>query len=255
MQQKYQYQGISLYKYCDQHNINKFTIYSRIKKFRKENPTLTDDELVILALTHDLSKENADYLWNNTTLYKYCKTHPEISYVNIRSWLTSQLKLNPKSSIDELITNYITGKNNKNRWFYLGIPLKTFCINNNISYDSIRAYLFKALRNPKYMTWNDEELVSYLVERRFLINGKTLKEYCISINFPYNIVHELLQQELTKNPHNFKTILITTISTINNYRLTHYQTLKEFNNNITTYLNNSTNTYLKNNVNKLTLTR
>ena len=116
------------------------------------------------------------------------------------------------------------------------------------------------LRNPVYSNWSDNELVAELVERRFLINGKTLKKYCSSINFPYETIHEILKEEIKKYPNTkFKTILISTINTIMSYYLTNYETIKHIPEEINNYLKDSTNKYLRNkfqnNVNALTLTR
>ncbi len=247
---KYIHQGISLYEYCIKNEINIHTIYARMKKIKNENPELTLEEVVNEALTRNFVEENAIYFWNDTTLSKYCKEHPEISFKNIRSWIRNELDKNPHQSIEILINNYLNGLNNKNRWFYLEIPLKTFCDNNDISYESIRSYLFKMLRNPKYSNWSDNELVTYLVEKRFLINGNSLKNYCLSINFSYETMHELLIKAIKNHPTaKFRTILISTISTINQYYLINYQKIKHYPEEINNYLKDSTNYYLKNSYN------
>lgn len=257
---KYTYQGISLYEYCAQNNINLFTIYSRMRKLKQENTQISDEVLINEALTRNLAEEQIIYFWNDTPLVDYCRTHPEVNISSIRGWICKELKKNPHQSIESLIEAYINGLNNKNRWFYLGIHLKTFCDNNDISYESIRSYLFKMLRNPIYSNWSDNDLVEYLVEKRFPINGKNLKDYCASINFPYETMHEILKEKLKKTPDTkFKTILMSTIITINQYYLINYETIKHYPEEINTYLKDSTNEYLrnnlKNNVNTLTLIR
>ena len=47
---KYMYKGISLRQYCLNNNINVTTINSRINFLKKNNPSLTNDELVTLAM-------------------------------------------------------------------------------------------------------------------------------------------------------------------------------------------------------------
>lgn len=257
---KYIYEGTSLYEYCAKNNISVYTIYRRMRKIKEEKPDLPLDEIVSEAVTRNLAEEQVVYFWNDKTLSKYCKEHPEINYGSIRGWVCNELSKNPHQSIESLIESYINGLNNKNRWFYLEIHLKTFCDNNDLSYESIRSYLFKMLRNPTYSNWSDNDLVEYLVERRFLINGKTLKEYCNSINFPYETIHEILKEEIKKYPNTkFKTILMSTITTIMNYYLTNYKTIKHFREEMYNYLKDSTNEYLRNNfqnnVKPLTLTR
>ena len=155
-----------------------------------------------------------------------------------KSWY----KIQADSSIEYLINAYINGENNKNRWFYLGIPLKNFCLHNDISYDSIRYYLLQLTKKPKYATWSDDKLVAYLVEKRFKQKNLSLEEYCLSLNFPYDAKHNLLKQELKKYPDlKFSQILHSVIITINYYRLTNYGKLKQQPKVIKTYLEDSTN--------------
>ena len=243
---KYIYEGISLYEYCAQNHTNLFTIYSRMRKLKQESPQISDEELIKEALTRNLAEEQVIYFWNDKPLTKYCKEHPEVNITNIRNWVNKELRKNPHQSREKLINDYLNKINNKNRWFYLGIPLKTFCDNNDISYESIRNYLFKMLRNPIYSHWSDNELVAELVERRFPINNQTLREYCRSINFSYEIIHEILKDKINKYPDiKFKPILISTINTIMYYYLTNYEAIKHFSEEINNYLKESTNYYLK----------
>lgn len=248
---KYEYEGMSLSAYCEKNNIKKFTIYSRIRKIKKENPNLTIEEVIKKALNKNYYFEEGNVLlWENTSLYTYCCNHPNLNYSNLKRWLNQELLKNPRKNVENLIKDYINGINNKNRWFYLKILLRKFCKKNNISYNSIRNYLTKALKNPIYANWTDNELVEYLVERRFRINGKVLKDYCTLINFSYDAMHEILKEELQKNPDTkFKIILLSTITTINQYRLTNYSKINNFNQEINKFLDDSTNTYLRSSYN------
>ena len=248
---KYEYEGMSLSAYCEKNNIKKSTIYPRIKKIIEKNPNLTIEEVIKKALNKNYYYEEENVLlWENTSLYTYCRNHPNLNYSNLKRWLNQELIKNPRKNVEDLIKDYINGINNKNRWFYLGILLRRFCEKNSISYNSITKYLTIALKNPIYANWTANGVVEYLVERRFRINGKILKDYCASINFPYNTIHEILKEELHKNPDTkFKTILLSTITAINQYRLTNYFKINNFNQEIKKYLDNSTNTYLRSSYN------
>lgn len=238
---KYHRGGMSLYTYCDKNNIKKYTIYNHIKILKRENPDLTDDELVEQAFTRNFREDQIIYYCGDTSLYKFCREH-EIRYQSLRNWLSQELAKNPHQSVEELINFKLNGGNNKNRWYYLGIPLKDFCLHNDISYGSIRYYLLQLTKKPKHATWSDDKLVAYLVEKRFKINNHSLEEYCHSINFPYDVMHNLLKQELAKHPDlKFREILDTIIATINYYRLTNYGYLKQQPSIIKSYLEESTN--------------
>ena len=84
MQYKYEYKGMSINDYCELHNIKKFTIYSRIRKVKLENPNLDQDELVNEAFKRYYAHEHILYFYNNTALYNYCLKNPDIKYKRIR---------------------------------------------------------------------------------------------------------------------------------------------------------------------------
>ena len=80
---KYMYKGISLRQYCLNNNINVATINSRISLLKKNNPSLTNEELVTLAMDEfekytdkyiiDFFKRKFEIININEKVYEYFK--------------------------------------------------------------------------------------------------------------------------------------------------------------------------------------
>ncbi len=80
---KYMYKGQTLRKYCLENDISPSTITQRIINLRKENPRLSNDELVVLAI-EEFNNKNYKYFYKGIPLKEYCRSHPEINYISIR---------------------------------------------------------------------------------------------------------------------------------------------------------------------------
>ncbi len=237
--QIYNFEGLSMREYCKLHGIPLTTMYERISTLKKSHPNLSDEELVKLAV---LNKHSMKYEYHGMSIPEYCETHSipkSYIYHNISSLKKQNPNLTPEELVNTAFEKYYTyGINSpKTHYYYLGVSLREFCNNNDLSYNSIKAYLLAASKNPKYEGLTDEELVSYFVEQKYPINGLTLKEYCSLVNFSYESMHELLKEKLKQYPNiKFKIILTSVINSINELLIKETQNKN-------------------NNVNNLTLTR
>lgn len=131
---KYMYKGISLRQYCLDNGINIGTINSRINNLRKKNKNLSNDELVILAM-NGFDNKNFRFFYKGIPLKEYCESHPEINYNTIRTYINREKEKNSELSDEELIQQYLD-KEHKGiyKYYYLGIPLKQYCDENNLNY-------------------------------------------------------------------------------------------------------------------------
>lgn len=76
MNAKYYYGGIPLKEYCEENSIKYSKIIDRILALRKKDPTLSDEELVILALNEDnYTDYRYKYYYKGNTLDSYCSEH------------------------------------------------------------------------------------------------------------------------------------------------------------------------------------
>ena len=130
---KYMYKGISLRQYCLDNGINIGTINSRINNLRKKNKNLSNDELVILAM-EEFDNQNFRFFYKGIPLKEYCESHSEINYNSIRTYINREKGKRPELSDEELIEQYLD-KEHKGiyKYYYLGMPLKQYCDENNLS--------------------------------------------------------------------------------------------------------------------------
>ena len=225
---KYMYRGISLREYCLKNNINIKTIHSRINHLKKQNNNLTNDELVILTM-EEFENHNFKFFYNGIPLKEYCKNN-NLNYSSITTYINREKERNSKLSDEELIKQYLA-KEHKGiyKYYYLGVPLKQYCDNNNINYKNIIAYINTYKNTDNFKNLNNDELIEAIMENyqpfepKYLYKGITLREYCLQNNLSYYSIVSFVKRKLAKGSNKTIDDLIAEgIKTINRYGIIYY---------------------------------
>lgn len=226
---KYMYKGISLRQYCLDNGINIGTINSRINNLRKQNVELSNDELVILAM-EEFDNKNFRFFYKGVPLKEYCESYPEINYNTIRTYINREKEKNPELSDEELIEQYLD-KEHKGiyKYYYLGIPLKQYCDENNLSYKNIITYISRYRNNDSFKDLNDDEFVEAIMDQyqpfepKYLYKGLTLREHCIQNDLSYYSVISFVKRRLAKgSTKSIDDLIDEGIKTINRYGIIYY---------------------------------
>lgn len=226
---KYMYKGISLRQYCLDNGINIGTINSRINNLRKQNEKLSNDELVILAM-EEFDNKNFRFFYKGVPLKEYCESHPEINYNTIRTYINREKEKNPELSDEELIEQYLD-KEHKGiyKYYYLGIPLKQYCDENNLSYRNLITYMSRYRNTDNFKGLSDDEFVEAIMDQyqpfepKYLYKGLTLREYCIQNDLSYYSVVSFVKRRLAKgSTKSIDDLIDEGIKTINRYGIIYY---------------------------------
>ena len=226
---KYMYQGITLRQYCLDNGINIGTINSRINNLRKQNEELSNDELVILAM-EEFDNKNFRFFYKGVPLKEYCESHLEINYNTIRTYINREKEKNPELSDEKLIEQYLD-KEHKGiyKYYYLGIPLKQYCDENNLSYRNLITYMSRYRKTDNFKGLSDDEFVEAIMDQyqpfepKYLYKGLTLREYCIQNDLQYYSVVSFVKRRLAKGSTKSVDDLIDEgIKTINRYGIIYY---------------------------------
>lgn len=226
---KYMYKGISLRQYCLDNNINYETINSRINNLREKNKSLSNEELVILAM-EEFNNQNFRFYYDGISLKQYCDIHPEINYNTIRIYINREKERNPSLSDEELIEQYLE-KEHKGiyKYYYVGIPLKQYCDENDINYNNIMAYLRRYRNIDDYKDLTDDEFVEAMMGQyqpfkpKYLYKGLTLRDYCLKNNLSYYSIVSYVKRSLVKDmTKSIDNLIDEGIKTINRYGIIYY---------------------------------
>ena len=226
---KYMYKGGSLRQYCKDNGINIGTINSRISALRKKNKNLSNDELVILAM-ENFNNQNYRFFYKGIPLKEYCKSHPAINYSTIITYINREKVKNKELSDEEIIEQYLN-KEHKGiyKYYYLGIPLKQYCDENNLSYKNIILYMNRYRNINSFKELSDDEFVEAIMEKyqpfepKYLYKGITLREYCIQNDLSYYSVVSFVKRKLARGSNKSIDDLIDEgIKTINRYGIIYY---------------------------------
>lgn len=153
---KYFYKGMSLRQYCLNNNIVFGSVENRINRLRTYYPSLTDNELVGLAMEVYI---NGPYklFYKGEPLIEYCQKNPYLNYDTIRLRIRREEKINPNitsAEIDKLIENYVEGEyKGIYTYYYLGIPVKQYCEENNMNYKSVMAFIYRYKKSIKIVIY------------------------------------------------------------------------------------------------------
>lgn len=226
---KYMYKGITLRQYCLDNGINIGTINSRINNLRKQNEELSNDELVILAM-EEFDNKNFRFFYKSVPLKEYCESHPEINYNTIRTYINREKEKNPELSDEELIEQYLD-KEHKGiyKYYYLGIPLKQYCDENNLSYRNLITYMSRYRNTDNFKGLSDDEFVEAIMDQyqpfepKYLYKGLTLREYCIQNDLSYYSVVSFVKRRLAKgSTKSIDDLIDEGIKIINRYGIIYY---------------------------------
>ena len=226
---KYMYKGISLRQYCLDNGINIGTINSRINNLRKQNEKLSNDELVILAM-EEFDNKNFRFFYKGVPLKEYCESYPEINYNTIRTYINREKEKNPELSDEKLIEQYLD-KEHKGiyKYYYLGIPLKQYCDENNLSYRNLITYMSRYRNTDNFKGLSDDEFVEAIMDQyqpfepKYLYKGLTLREYCIQNDLSYYSVVSFVKRRLAKgSTKSIDDLIDEGIKTINRYGIIYY---------------------------------
>ena len=226
---KYMYKGITLRQYCKDNGINIGTINSRISALKKKNKNLSNDELVILAM-ENFDNQNYRFFYKGIPLKEYCKSHSEINYNTIIAYINREKKKNKELSDEELIEQYLNKEHQGiYTYYYLGIPLKQYCDENNLNYKNIIAYISRNRNAENFKELSDDDFVEEVMENyqpfepKYLYKGLTLREYCIQNDLSYYSVVSFVKRKLAKgSTKSIDELIDEGIKTINRYGIIYY---------------------------------
>jgi len=187
---KYYYKGKTLAAYCLENNLNYSTILSKINLLKKDvnNKDLDDTELIEKVIGQTYNR-NAKYTYKGISLSKYCSTTGE-NYskmlARIRKMANDEAY---KHYTNEQLTKMAIDNERELKYSYEGESLYKYCQKNNLKYISIISRIFRARKNPKYDSYNDDELVKMVVKKemrlKFFYKGVPLAVYCKENNLNY----------------------------------------------------------------------
>lgn len=226
---KYMYHGISLRQYCLDNDINIGAINSRIAKLKKGNKNLTNDELVTLAMD-EFENHNFRFFYKGVPLKQYCEKHPDLKYDTIRTYINREKEKNPELSDEDIIEQYLA-KEHKGiyKYYYLGIPLKQYCEENNLNYTNIIIYMSRFKKNANFKDLSDDEFVEAIMDQyqpfepKYLYNGITLNEYCKQNDLSYYSVVSFVKRKLAKgSTKSIDELIDEAIKSINRYGIIYY---------------------------------
>lgn len=170
------------------------------------------------------------YSYKGMTLYDYCKGNDELNYNSIRQYVYRQKKKNPELTDEELIEQYMNKKHKgKYTYYYVGIPLKQYCEENNINYQNLIAYMQYHKKDEKFANLDDDEFVEAIMEEykpfepKYVYKGVLLIEYCKQNNIPYTSVVSYVKRKLANNStKSIDDLIDEGIKTINRYGIIYY---------------------------------
>lgn len=179
---KYFYQNIPLFEYCEQHPKYTYSsISTYIRRKLEKNPDANTQDIInnYFKETHN---PHIYHAIDGMNLQEYCQKH-NFSYSTIMSRLyRMRHNIAYKNLTEENILQLALSKPQYRYLFYKGIPLYTYCKDNNFSYNSIYAFVINLVKEKPELTYEQAiELAITTIKRygiKYYYQDIPLFEYC-----------------------------------------------------------------------------
>lgn len=201
---KYYYKDLPLVEYCKLNNLVYSKIRTRLYRLITEYPDKSINEIIEMAINFE--NKNIKYYYNGKTFKQYCEENG-IDYAFVLRRIRNLKKTNPNKTFEELF-NIALDKNNWDvKYYYNEQTLRKWCVDNNISYGTIYARIFR--KNKKgieieldkiLQDYNDKNVrmkVIGILNNESYISKEELKEACSFINISYKNVNELIKKKFS----------------------------------------------------------
>lgn len=162
---KYMYDNKSLSAWCEENNENYFKMISRVESIKSTNPTISDSEATRMAI-EDFNDNGIIYYYDGIPLVEYCRLHPEYNYGSVLSHIRRARKKYPHLSVQLIINSYFEKEHKShNSYFVDEMPLKEYCIVNNLSYRYIIYLLYSMRIKEEYKNLDIKERLEIAVNK------------------------------------------------------------------------------------------
>lgn len=169
-------------------------IETRIKRLKRKDLNLTNDELVKAAIEGKAYK----YYYHGVALKDYCYTY-NLSYNLIKDRISHLKKENQNLTNDELVKLAIEGRFHK--YYYHGILLSEYCRTHDLEYETIRNRIKSIKKRNKDL--DNDEAVRMAIEEfkryKYYYQGTLLANYCSQNSINYNTIWDRIINLKAKN--------------------------------------------------------
>ena len=187
---KYLYKGLTLRDYCLKNNLSYYSIVSYVKRSLVKDMTKSIDNLIDEGIK-TINRYGIIYYYKGIPLKDYAEQN-NLNVSSIRcSILRKQLKSNKplQEIVNECVESY---QKFSIKYYYNGIPLRTYCKNLGINYNTIiQRYLYEYIDKTN-INIDDaiKEIVNdYLnnppIRTKYYFNDQSLMHFCNVNGYPY----------------------------------------------------------------------
>lgn len=211
----YNYRGISLKTYCEEHDYPFNIAMIQLKYLKNRYPTLNNKEITNLVVEYYIIPSLA-LSYKGVSLFEFCKDN-NYSYSSLKEFIYDAAETNPFSKLEDIVKLYIEQEHKgRFKYYYKGVPLIEYCKQNNLSYTSIIAYIGRLKDNGDLDGLNDTQIIekvmkSYKPVEKRMYKGKSLAKYCEDEDISYSFVLSLLKKKKEENPDISDNDLLTKI--------------------------------------------
>lgn len=191
---KYKIDGKNIREYCNDMGYNYGIILGNIHKQKKLNPKIEVSELLEIAINKYLNApDKIKYYYKGFILKTYCEDN-ELNYQAIVSRINKLRITNSKLTNEELVVLALNSEyklvTKKIVHYYNNKPLKEYCENNDINYQTMLCKMrsIKDANNLKTDKEIIEEAIEYYKNKKnntLMYGNQSLFDYCALNNLDY----------------------------------------------------------------------
>lgn len=165
---KYFYKGVSLAKYCEDNNLNYYSLIKKVIRMKNKYPNLTMEEVIDFSIKLYHPWFNDKYFYKGVELENYCKEHGLIyKYVITRINRARRYSLEDVNSlVDRVVSKYELYKSkSKLNYVYKGVSFSEYCKENNYDYNNLRQKINRMYFSGEYEEYSLDEITELVINQ------------------------------------------------------------------------------------------
>lgn len=203
---KFFFEGMSLANYCKLNDIDYQCVLKVIEELSELEPSLSNKLLCSQAI-EEVKKLSASFYYNGVLLKDFCQSNPAVKFCDVFMIVRKELKLDSNKSVQKIVDDYLENKMHRTYHFIEGMPLKEYCMKNDIGYRSVLSRLSSMRRDERFKDLSEQERLDIIIAGSLndyfkcclQYEGMSLYLYCKQKGISYKSVYGAMKRLMRDN--------------------------------------------------------
>lgn len=165
---KYFYNGVSLARYCEDNNLNYYSLIKRIIRIKNKKIKISIEKIIDYVVKEYHPWYNEEYFYKGIELSEYCKSK-NLNYKYVLTKINRERRYsleNVDSLVNRIVSKYeIFRRKAKLDYSYKGVPFYEICKENRSDYNNLRQKVNRMYFSEEYANYSLEQIIEMVIDK------------------------------------------------------------------------------------------